>query len=122
MSFPAETILTAGEGLVVRWKTDNVDYGDPVKVHVYADKSYGMYAGPSGWGGSTVILQGSWDVDNVPPGEHTWVTLTESDNTTAISMTANGAGVILENPLWIRPKRTAGAVGNVVNVVLTGKY
>jgi hypothetical protein len=120
MAFPAENILSA-DCLIIRWKTDAIAAGEPVRIAPYADKSYGMYAGTAGWASSTVILQGSWDVDNSPPREDTWVTLTESDNTTGISMTANGAGVVLENPIWIRPNRTAGT-GAVVNVVLVGKY
>lgn len=70
--------------------------GDAVKCAHLSDKSYAM---TGTWDGATVVLQGSWDY--ATPA--TWLTLNESDNSTSISNTANAAGVVLENPIWIRP-------------------
>ena len=114
----AENIPCA-DGLIIRWAMEGIGNGVPVRISAAADKSYGMYSNVGGWGGATVTLQGSWDVDNNPPLESSWVTLNESDNTATCSLTANGAGVILENPIWIRPTRTV-AGGVQINVVLVG--
>lgn len=118
MTVPAESMVSA-DVTIIRWITEAIEAGEPIRASSLADKSYGMYNVNGVWGGATVTLQGSWDVDNVPPGQNTWVTLNESDNSATCSLTANGAGVILENPIWIRPNRTAAA-GPAIHVVLVG--
>src|SRR5512135_3180925 len=102
---------------VGKWTLDGASNGQAVRTSVFADKSYGMWGL---WGGATCALEGSWDVTD-PPDSNSWVALKESDNSTAASQTANGCGVILENPVWLRPK-TTGGTGSIIFCVVTGKY
>lgn len=90
------------------WQLTGVDKGEAVRVPQFADKSYGMWGI---WGGGTIILEGSWEKGS-NPNDASFIALYESDNTTAISNTANTGGVVLENPIWIRPRCTV-AVTNV---------
>ena len=92
--------------VVTEWELTGNGGGEPVRCPQYADKSYAMFGT---WGGATVVLQGSWDFDNPT----TWFTLNESDNTTAISNTANAAGKVLENPIWIRPLMSSAGTTDV---------
>ena len=64
------------------------------------------------WASATVVIQGS--NDNV-----TWFTLNDPGGT-ALSFTADAIKVILENPLYIRPKSSGGS-GTDVNVTLAGR-
>lgn len=89
------------------WFFTAVDNGEPVRVGQFNDKSFGIWGA---WASGTVVLQGSWDKAS-PPAETSWMTLYESDNATDISVTADAAGVVLENPIWIRP---------ICSVVVTG--
>jgi hypothetical protein len=82
------------------WILTENGYGKPVKVPHLADKTYAMFGT---WGGATVVLEGGFDLTD-PAADAGYQTLHESDNTTAISLTANGIGVVLENPVYIRPK------------------
>jgi hypothetical protein len=101
---------------IIEWNLGGTESGDPVRVPAFTDKSYGMWGT---WGSATCVLQGSWDIKH-PPEEGSWMALKESDNSTAASQTANGCGVVLENPVWIRPK-TTGGTGSVIQIVLTAK-
>ena len=107
-----------GEQLVCTWTLGNADEGAAKRIGKFADLSYGMWGT---WSSATVIIQGSWDNPNGTPASGSWMTLTESDNTTAISNNANAAGAILEVPVWIRPKSTGGS-GTAVNVVISAPW
>jgi hypothetical protein len=101
-----------------KWVFGATGEGEPVRVPQYSDKSFGIWGS---WGGGRVTLQGSWDKSNSPHGD-SWFTLYESDNTTAISVTANAAGVVLENPIWIRAicSVAVSSVEAVLNCTLSG--
>ena len=111
---PVDTISDPGT-FQPQWKLQGAvagDYGKPVRIPQFSDKSFGMWGT---WGG-TVIIQGSWDKSS-EPAEDSWQTITEMASTAAISATANAFGLILDNPVWIRPKCTVSTVANV-NVTL----
>ena len=107
---------------IYEWILTASENGTPIRITEYPDKSYAM------WGtfGGTVTLQGSWDPVTSPTAidANSWFTLTESDNTTAITGTGGKAGVILENPVWMRP--IAGTDVSLIKFVITasprGRY
>lgn len=92
------------------------DVGEAVRVPQFSDKSFGIWGT---WGGGTMVIQGSWDKAS-PPAEASWQKLYESDNTTDIEVTADASGVVLENPIWIRPKCLVAvtSISVVLNCVL----
>ena len=104
-----------GVQLVYEWVLGNAETGEAKAIGHFPDKSYAMCS--TAWGGATVVLQGNWDNSNSPDADG-WLTLTETDNTTAISNTSNSNGAILENPVWIRPQSSGGS-GTSVKVVIT---
>lgn len=88
------------------WTLAASEAGEAVRVAPYSDKSYAM------WGtfGGAVILEGSWDKSSTPDPD-SWVQLSDADATNAvISATARACNVILENPIWIRPRSAAAVV------------
>lgn len=97
-----------------QWTLTASETGEAVRIASWPDKSYGV------WGtfGGTVRIEGSFD-KSTAPSEDSWFTLTESDNTTAISGSARMSGVILENPIWIRPKALASVVSVFVGLNCT---
>jgi hypothetical protein len=98
------------------WLVASADVGEPVRVPAYNDKSYAMWGN---WGvAGSISLEGSWD-KNSPPAAGSWMVLNESDNTTAITNTADAIGVILENPIWIRPNCTVVATSVRVTINCT---
>lgn len=111
------TLIEEPGMVIALWQMAGVEIGTPLRIPAFSDKSYGMWGT---WGGATCALEGSWDCLNDPPDGGSWIALKESDNSTAASQTANGCGVVLENPVWIRPKTTGGTLTSI-NVVLTGK-
>lgn len=96
------------------WSLTASENGEAVRIAPWSDKSFGI------WGtfGGTVTLQGSWDKRAVPDAD-SWRTLTESDNTTAIAVTAAASGVVLENPIWIRAIAGASVVAVKVGLNCT---
>jgi hypothetical protein len=106
-----------GDQLVYTWTLGDADTGAAKRVGSFGDKSYAMQGT---WDTATIVLQGSWDPPDQTPA--TWHTLHESDNTTAISNTANAIGVILENPVWIRPVSSAGDGAAVLTVVISAPW
>lgn len=86
--------------VVYTWVLTANGYGEPVLIAHLADKSYSIFGT---WDGATCVLEGGFDLADAE-ADGGYQTLHESDNTTAISLTANGAGVVLENPIYIRPK------------------
>jgi hypothetical protein len=106
-----------GDQLVYTWTLGDADTGAAKRVGSFGDKSYAMQGT---WDTATIVLQGSWDPPDQTPA--TWHTLHESDNTTAISNTANAIGVILENPVWIRPVSSAGDGAAALTVVISAPW
>jgi hypothetical protein len=105
----------AGNLLVLEWTLTASENGDAKRIGSFGDKSYAM------WGtfGGTVTIQGSWDAGDTP-ASNSWLTLHETDNTTEIALTSDGCGVILENPVWMRP--VAGASVSSVKVVISAPW
>ncbi len=77
----------------------------------FADKCVQMES-PADWGGGTIILEGSNDGAVYSP--------LNNAQGIPISMTADGLEAILENPLYIRPRATAGALMSV-DITIVGR-
>lgn len=116
MAATFEDLSDPGTQLIYKWTLTASTNGEAKRIGGYGDKSYAM------WGtfGGTVTVQGSWDADANPPAAASWLTLHETDNTTEVALTADGCGVILENPVWIRA--IAGSGVSAVTVVITATW
>lgn len=110
----APTFTTPQTGLTkyrkFAWTLNGVSTGVPVKVADHADKTFQVCDGA--WGGATVVLEGCMGEDGNPAhadyATSTWKTLTDTTET-ALSFTADSDVVsVLQNPLWIRPRSSAG--------------
>lgn len=101
-----------GLELIYEWTVAASEEGAAKRVMAFGDLSYAM----AGTFGGTVTLQGNWHGSGDTPDSTTWQTLHESDNTTAIALTANGIGVVLEKPVWIRAIAGVGVTSVVVVV------
>ncbi len=97
--------------VVVTWETLTTtnDTGRAVKIPEWADKTI-MFTATWGAGGS-VSLEGSNDGT-------TYFILNEPDNTSPVTATANALMTVLANPLWVRPRVTAGDGTTDVDVKL----
>lgn len=103
----------------IAWTLNGVSTGVPVKVADYADKTFQAHDvnGGSTWGGATLVLEGSMDATADPAhadyATSTWKTLTDTTET-ALSFTADTDVVtVLQNPLWIRPRTSAGTTTTI---------
>lgn len=90
-------------GLLVQWDTmTNGDTGNPVQLSHLPDKTLHIHGD---LGGGTFILEGSNN------GGVTWFTLRYADTRGQILVTAvPDGGLIVENPLAIRPRIAGGAL------------
>lgn len=93
----------------------NNDTGEPLdEKHgcpTFADKTVhvkGDFSGPA-----TIVIEGS-------NNGSTWVTLTDPGGS-ALSFTSEDLKVILENPLQIRPRVTAGDASTDLDVIIVGR-
>lgn len=99
-----------GESRLLSWTLANGEAGDSAQFTEFADKCV-QFAGTFGAGG-TVILEGSNDAT-----PSTWSPLTDPQ-ANAISKTAAAIEQILETPMWIRPRVTAGDGTTAITVKL----
>lgn len=90
------------------WTLGNADTGNAADMHRWSDRTVQVVGT---FGAATVVIQGSNDNTN-------WVTLNDS-NGAALSFTAAGMKVILENPIWIRAV-SSGGTGTAVSVIVAG--
>lgn len=86
----------------------NVDDGAPIDWSAHSDKSVQVIGT---FGGATVVIQGSNDLENPT----NWTTLTDLLGN-ALSFTAAGLEQITENTCWIRPVCSGGAGPTSVTV------
>lgn len=102
------TVIDNDHQVAVTWALGNADTGVASNIKRWADRTVHV---TGTFGGATVTIQGS--NDNV-----TFATL--NDNTgAALTFTAAGLKVILENPTYIRAV-TSGGAGTAVVVVIAG--
>ena len=80
----------------------NGDSGVPFGFPDWADRTIQVF-GTFGAGG-TLIIEGSNDLGPTPTN---WTAMVDQ-NGTALSFTAAGVRLLNEEPLWIRPRVTAG--------------
>lgn len=110
-------VLTKGEikgfgenGIWRKWTFDGTTQtGDAVEAMSYADRS--IQVSGSGFGGSTLTVEGSNNSTNGVDGD--WVTLTDPAGA-ALTFTAVGLKQILQVTRYIRTKVTGGAATNIV--------
>lgn len=122
------TVVTSGLGEVQQftWTLANGDTGAPLGIPNNFDATVHVY-GTFGSGGS-VSLYGTNDqatfTNQTPPGaaSSTWVILTDPQGN-AITKTDAAIEAVLEMPLYMGPKVTAGDVTTaiVVNLILRRK-
>lgn len=106
-----------GECRHVAWTLANSESGDAAQFTEFFDRCV-QFAGTFGAGG-TVILEGSNDIT-----PSTWTALTDPQGN-AISATAAAMKQILETPMWIRPRVTAGDGTTAITIkmiVRRGRY
>ena len=108
------TKITRGSHKWIWDAMGNADTGDALDPNggsiSFPDKTVHVHG--VNWGSATLIIQGSNDGVN-------WETLTDPSNT-ALSFTSDALKVILESPLYIRPK-TSGGTATDVNVIIAGR-
>lgn len=90
------------------WALGNADTGNAVDMHRWADRTVQVLGT---FGGATVTIQGSNDNTN-------WVTLNDSGST-ALTFTAAGMKLILENPIYVRAI-SAGGTASAITVIIAG--
>lgn len=98
----------------------NGDYGEPVKISGAPDKCV-QFFGTFGTGGS-ITFEGSNDPrveTNI--GSSVWFALTDPQ-ANAITKTAAAGEQVLENPVYVRPRVTAGDGTTAITVILCSKY
>jgi hypothetical protein len=99
--------------MIYRWMgMADGDTGEPLYLSHSSDKTVQIY-GTFGSGGS-VTIQGS---NNKASEEQTYATLHKID-LSALTYTAAGIDVIIDNPIAIRPSVTAGDENTSLNVIL----
>lgn len=86
----------------------NGDDGTPVNFMAYGDRTVTV-TGTFSTGG-TVVFEGSNDKTN-------WFTLTDPGGA-VISRTTAGMKAVIENPVWVRPRVTAGDGSTDITVQL----
>lgn len=106
-------LLQLGYSTGYEWTLTANGAGKAIDGHSFDRKSFGMFGT---WGGATVVLEGSWDYEH-PEEDANYSTLVD-DQSVAISKAANAAGIVLIDPVWIRPKMSnAGASSVTVMLV-----
>lgn len=118
--------VTSGLGEVqqFQWVLANGDTGNPIGIPNNFDATVHVY-GTFGTGGS-ISLYGSNNTadftNQAPPGSGDWVILTDPQGN-AITKTAASIEAVLEMPLYMGPKCTAGdgTTAIVVNLILRRK-
>jgi hypothetical protein len=102
------SIVTSDHQFTASWALGNADTGLGVDMHRWADRTVQVVGT---FGGATVLIEGSNDNSN-------WLTLNDSSGA-ALSFTATGMKVILENPLYVRASSSGGA-GSAITVIIAG--
>lgn len=98
----------------------NGDFGDAIKISGAPDKCV-QFFGTFGTGG-TVVMEGSNDPRvETNLGSAIWFPLTDPQ-ANAISKTNASGEQILENPVYIRPRVSAGDGTTAITVILCSKY
>lgn len=99
---------------------DGDDSGKPFKLPLYNDKSMHCWAESGAWSGS-ITLEGSIDLradpDHADHANAKWLPLTNSQGE-EITKTEDDMDIILEVPLWIRPKQTGGTDANITIAIM----
>lgn len=108
-------IIENSNAFAIQWTLTNSDTdGDWYVFPSYGDKTYHVFGTFSG---GTVTFEGS----NENVASPTSVFNCKDSDHNEISVTAaNGAGLILESPIRMRPKLTGGS-GQTITVVITGR-
>ena len=96
------------------WTLANGEAGDAMQFTEFADKCV-QFGGTFGAGG-TVILEGSNDLTS----PSNWSPITDPQ-ANAISKTAAAIEQILETPMWVRPRVTAGDGTTAITVKLVSR-
>ena len=107
-------VLSDDKTFTVTWEgfTTNGDVGAAVKVGRFADKTVHS-DGAYGTGGN-IVIEGS--NNNVA-----WFPLSDHVGTAIDALNADTVGALIaENPLWIRPRLSAGTGTIDIDVILTG--
>lgn len=101
----------------VKWVLGNADTGQPWRRADFQDKFLQINGT---FGGATVVLQGTNDVnqDGTVSSSATWTTLKFASDGSAISETSAEGDQILSDPLFIRPS-SSGGTGSSINVTIT---
>lgn len=102
------------------WLLGQDDVGQRVKTAEYSDRTIQHIGGYSG--GASLVWRGSnlLDPDESTPAD--WFTLHAAhDGLELTALTANGGGVLLDNPLWISPLVSGGDVSTEVKALISLK-
>jgi hypothetical protein len=105
---PGSTLVTNDKMVTVTWTLGNADTGVGVNIPRWADRTVHV---TGTFGGATILIQGSNNNTD-------WLTLNDNAGV-ALSFTAAGMKVILENPLYIRAS-SSGGTGTDVDVLING--
>lgn len=93
-----------------KWTLGASEAGDWVLSGHYNDKS--VHVVPAG--GASIVIEGTND-----PAQGNPVTLNDAQGTALSAITADRLRQVLENPLFMRPKNTAGAGSATVFLLLS---
>lgn len=91
------------------------DVSDPINLALYSEIS--VHALGTFAGAISLAVEGSNEYD--APAPTSWIPLRDS-NETVIAMIAADLLVVLESPVWLRVRATAGAGGANVTVYVKG--
>lgn len=98
----------------------NTDSGNALECGDFTDKTVHMY-GTWGVGGSVTLYGSNNPADvGVDPASGTWVPLTDAQGN-VITKTANSIETVLESPLYLSVKVTAGDGATNLNVSIAAK-
>jgi len=89
------------------------DVGEKIKIPQYQDKTVHIYGDFATSGSVTMRGSNKPNPDEATAGD--WFTLTDAQ-ANAITKTAAAGEVILENPLWISPIKTAGTGAIIISL------
>lgn len=101
-------IVNWNSTITALWTLANADTGNAAIMNRFADRTVAV---TGTFGGATVTVEGSNDKVN-------WFTLNDNAGA-ALTFTAAGMKLILENPVYVRAK-TAGGAGTAVSVIIAG--
>jgi hypothetical protein len=106
----AEGVYNGADFRLIKWETlGNGEWGSPIKVEEFSDATVHI-AGTFGASGSITIYGSNIAADlSVEPAESgaTWVAVKDTDNA-AVTETALALETIINAPMYLAPKVTAG--------------